>query len=709
MRLVRLRTQLASLIAGKSWRSAWARSDDTAGGGGRAELSRPYALSPWVLRAVSLITAPVAALPVKFLGADDQEITDPDRADWWSKPALTAGGRMTRGQFVEASHVSLNLWGECFWLMDDTWLARRGERAPLIIARPDRMRHVVRGGELLGWEFTDGAGARHSFLPQDVVQTKFFNPYDEFRGLAPLEAARIAADADYAGALFSKHLAQSNGDRGVYVIAKDGQISEDQQKQIEASLRQKREMNQRGVYKSSFLTGNVTIEDPKIQAADAAFVASRMENRKEIFAAFGVPVNMADKTESTAVGGASDRYRLREDCCVPQSMRLAESIAIVEQRRSGVALEVQFDWSQDGVMQQVRNERAAAACVMHARGVPWSELNEFFSLGLPEFPGSKTAWLPLNLQAAADEPKTPETKPAAQPAPDAGTPPADAPQKLARAVSALESLINQRAARASSKESDRDKLWRHHQAAQAASVKLWRAQIGKALAEARRETLANLGASDKVLQAKSRRGLLNIIFDLTKFTARLTMLAAAAARETFAAAEVLFNDDYGFTDDPWTMPEPEVIAAVREREPFIADAAREIRDAVGAEVEAGLQAGESTDQIAERVRGAFNAADKERATTIARTETAIAFSTAHLRGMKAKGILYKEWLTARDEQVRASHMKLDGVVVGVNDDFDLGNGVHMPCPCAQHAPAGEVINCRCVLIASRGPATQPAS
>jgi len=707
--LATIRSQLAGLIAGKSWRAAWARGDDAISGGA-SKLSEPYKNSPWVLRAISLVTAPVAALPLKFIGADDQEISDPARAEWWKRPALAPAGRMTRGQFIEASHASLNLWGECFWIMDDTWLSRNAaNRAPLILARPDRMRHVVRAGELFGWEFTDGAGARHTFLPQDVVQTKFFNPYCDWRGLAPLEAARVAAEADYAGALFAKHLAQSNGDRGVYVIAKDGQVSLDQQAQIEASLRQKREMNQRGVYKTSFLTGNVTIEDPKIQAADAAFVASRLENRKEIFAAFGVPANMADKTESTAVGGASDRYRLREDCCVPQAARLSESLAMVEQRRSGVALEVQFDWSQDGVMQQVRNERAQAACTMHARGVPWSELNQFFALGLPEFPGSKTAWLPLNLQPATDDapPKTQPQPPVPTPVPD------NAPQKMGDAVERLASLLTERRAAltitAERAPDAREKLWLHHQTAQAASVKLWKTQIGKALSEARRETLANLGASDKLLEAKSTRGLLNIIFDLAKFTLRLTQLATAAARETFANADESFNEDYGFTDDPWKTPDPEVTAAARSREPFIADAAKQIRDDVSAEIEAGLQAGESTDKIADRVRGAFNAADKERATTIARTETAIAFSTAHERGMKAKGIQFKEWLTARDEQVRTSHMKLDGVIVPVNETFDLGNGLHMAHPCAEGAPAGEVINCRCVLIASRGPATPPAS
>lgn len=700
--LNQLRSRIAAFIVGKSWRQAWASGGDPFTRG--AELQQPFKQSPWVFRAVSLISAPVSALPLKFMLDDDEAQKDTERDAFWSRPALSPRGRVSLCDFIEASVIWLNLKGECFWILDDTWLSRGGARSPLIMAAPDKMRHVVRANELIGWEYQDGAGARHVFLPQDVVQIAFFNPYDPFRGLAPLESARIAADADYASAMFSKHLAQSNGDRGVYVIAKGGQLMEGQQQQIEARIREKRELNQRGIYKSMFLTGDVTIEDPKIQAADAAFISGRVENRKEIFIAFGVPPSMADKAESYSVGAASDRFRLREDTCIPISVKLCEGIEQIEQRRSGKAFKVRQDWTLDPVMQSARNERVKQAAEMWKTGVPWCELNDFFSLGLGAFAGSDKAWLPLNLVEVEDKEKRSEGAEETEepgPVPPAAT---EGPAaKIGRAVESIQSILSRsheadKGVRAPEEDTKREALWKHHMAARSKSEKLFITQIRKCLAEARKETLSNLDNAEN-LKSLRQRGVLDIIFDLVKFTGRMNAMAAAAARQALADAEEQFNEDHDFTDDPWTMPDPLLIEHVRSREPFIADASEEIRDQVKEEIEAGLKEGESAQQIAKRVKNAFNGIADERAVTIARTETGIAYGLSHIEGMKAKGFKFKEWLSARDEMVRLTHQHADGVAVPIDEAFEIGEA-HMQHPGDPKAPAGEIINCRCVLIAA---------
>lgn len=694
-----LRSRLAAALIGKSWKTAWAAGGDPLARG--AELAQPFKQSPWVFRAVSLISAPISAQPLKFMAGDDEALSDAERDSFWSRPALSPRGRMSLCDFLEASVIWLNLKGECFWILDDTWISRTAAKSPVILAAPDKMRHIVRANQLIGWEYQDGTGSKHVFLPQDVVQIAFFNPYDPFRGLAPLESAMIAADADYAAGVFSKHLAQSNGDRGVYVIAKDGQIQEDQQKQIEARIREKRELNQKGIYKSLFLSGNVSIEDPKIQAADAAFIAGRIENRKEVFIAFGVPPSMADKAESYSVGAASDRFRLREDTCMPTSAKLMEGIEQIEARRSGKVFKVRQDWSLDPVMQQARNERSTAAVAMHQRGVPWEELNEFFSLGLGSFAGSDKAWLPLNLVAveAKVDSASAETEDAAEAAATLDEPAA----KIGRSASVIESLLSGsvRHPLPAIRSDKREQLWKHNMAARSKSEKLYLTQIRKALAEARKETLANLDNAE-ALKSLRNRGILDIIFDLAKFTGRMTTLLAAAARDAIAAADEQFNEDQEFTDDPWATPDPLVLEHIAKREPFLKDASQDIRDAVKEEIEAGITAGESAGEIAGRIKKAFNDIADERAATIARTETAIAYGRAHLEGMKAKGFEFKEWLTARDENVRLSHQHADGAIVPIDEPFTIGEA-KLQHPGDPSAPAGEIINCRCVLMAARNP------
>jgi hypothetical protein len=79
------------------------------------------------------------------------------------------------------------LAGESFWILDDLSLVpypeERGKLSPLIVARPDRMRHICSQGKLVGWEYKDAANNTWPLLPEQVIQWKNPNPYNEYRGL----------------------------------------------------------------------------------------------------------------------------------------------------------------------------------------------------------------------------------------------------------------------------------------------------------------------------------------------------------------------------------------------------------------------------------------------------------------------------------------------------------------------------------------------
>ena len=82
-------------------------------------------------------------------------------------------------------------------------------------------------------------------------------------------------------------------------------------------LRAKREAASRGEFRPAFLSAEVSVEDPKAQALDAALVAQRIENRDEIAVAFGVPPSMFRTSASYSIGSASDYFRLIETGCMP--------------------------------------------------------------------------------------------------------------------------------------------------------------------------------------------------------------------------------------------------------------------------------------------------------------------------------------------------------------------------------------------------------
>jgi hypothetical protein len=113
----------------------------------------------------------------------------------------------------------------------------------------------------------------------------------------------------------------------------------------------------------------------------------------------------------------------------------------------------------------------------------------------------------------------------------------------------------------------------------------------------------------------------------------------------------------------------------------------------------GLAAGMTNEDIkteVERITG-FS---EMRADTIARTETVAAYNAGDYAGAKALGEfgpVEKQWLAANDRRTRPSHVAADGQVVAFDQSFKVG-GVEMDRPHDPGAPAGEVVNCRCVMI-----------
>ena len=76
--------------------------------------------------------------------------------------------------------------------------------------------------------------------------------------------------------------------------------------------------------------------------------------------------------------------------------------------------------------------------------------------------------------------------------------------------------------------------------------------------------------------------------------------------------------------------------------------------------------------------------------------------------MKDAGVEFKEWVTSQDDRVRLDHFHVDGNIVGIDDTHTVG-GEEMMHPGDPAASAKQVVRCRCVEIASIGPATPKES
>ena len=102
----------------------------------------------------------------------------------------------------------------------------------------------------------------------------------------------------------------------------------------------------------------------------------------------------------------------------------------------------------------------------------------------------------------------------------------------------------------------------------------------------------------------------------------------------------------------------------------------------------------------ERVEDYFaNGGTGEDIARIADTETHRIANTAALDTAKQAGATNKTWVTMLDDRVRETHDYLEGMTVGIDEDFYTYDGDHASAP-GLFELAENNVNCRCELLFS---------
>ena len=658
----------------------------------QAGLRNPYAQSVWVASAIGLVVQPLKAVGLKFY-LDEEEYEDPTLCAWWRRPALG----MSYEEFLDATAGWLKLSGEFFWIFDDTYLARgNGPRGQFVVAAPDRMRHVVTGGVLQGWVYTDDAGRQIPLLQEQVIHAKRWNPTNPYRGLGEIEAARLAAETDLLAGRYVRDTYANQGDGGDYISAKNGTLTDEQRDQVTAALRAKRQAKLRGDFRPLFFSSDIEVKAPTITPPDLAFVANRLQTRHEVFIAFGVPPGMADVQASYSIGSASDYFRLIHGASMPVGNTIAGAMEALLLRQTGKAVRAYFDFDEHPTMQQVRGERIDAAAKLWAMGMPMQEINGYLDMGLNEYEGWDTGYLPFSVQpvGAPLEAQVPEPGAPAEPLDDPVAQmrltfksKAPAPQPADCPCCGDHAEMQALAIR------QPGSSWAAHWRARQATIRMYAARFNKALMSARADVVSRVTKGAKSVAA-------DFIFDLEEWEQMLQVEFAKAGQVAMETAGRQLLAEIG-RDDAWTMPPAKALAYLKSRENFFTNIADEVHTQILGSREEGFKSGDTTDELAARIRAEFTGITRQRSLRIAMTETSAAYGAARQEALEQSGIEYKEWLTSGNENVRPSHRAAQGQIVEVSQPFIVGGASIMhPGDGSLGAPPAEIINCHCVALAT---------
>jgi len=695
-------------------------------GGSGDGLHAPYAASAWVRRAIKYVAGPISSVDLVFskpsgssamrrhrgkgarlftsrgIVARDTsaEVELPQIREWLKEPM--AG--LTYEDFVEAS-IGWYKLQECFWVLADDGArvpfpeVKTNPFAPIIVARPDRMRPTVADGKVTAWNFTDANGKVWELEPEQVVRLFGWNPYDPHRGLGDYASAHLAAETHHLSSKFKRNLTGDN-DTAPIISAKNGSPSDTQIEQIKMSLMDRRAARMRGNSKALFLPGEVDVHDPKILSVDAAFIAGMLEDRHEIFIAFGVPPSLADVKASYSIGQASDWFALIFNTCIPEGNKFCAALEQLIFRMSGERVEVGLNWDEHYVMQQVRSERMKDADSLFSKGVPMMAINEYLNLGLPQYEEWNQGYIPINLAPVSAEANKAAQAPAPKPDEFAE---GEGKDKTDKALHLIRSAF---AFRAAGPTPEQKSLWENHMRLRSRAVKLYQGKVSKVLFDYRAKALRNLEAASQ--KSLTQRSLVDVLFDPQSFVRDLLASLSPAQREVLEQAVRELHDEIGQPDDPWTLPPASVKDFIADRENKLAGVGDTVFEKIKAALQEGIDAGESTEKLAARIKAAFNELSNYEARRIAMTETSAAYGFSRNAAMVAAGITHKSWLSNHGPHVRAAHRAAEALygspeqAIPMNEPFDVG-GEALMYPGDPAGSAGNVINCHCIQIARKEP------
>ena len=186
----------------------------------------------------------------------------------------------SRFTLMEASQQHMEMTGEWIWVVE--YDPRANFPVGLWPVRPDRMEPVPDPADYLkGWVYTSPDGREQVPLePREVIQGRYPNPMDPYRGLGPVQSVLVEVQADRAAAEWNRNYFWNSAEPGG-VIQVDHALDDDEFDELAGRWRE----SHRGVsraHRVAILEGGQTWVPNSHSIKDMDFTALRGLSRDQI-------------------------------------------------------------------------------------------------------------------------------------------------------------------------------------------------------------------------------------------------------------------------------------------------------------------------------------------------------------------------------------------------------------------------------------------
>ncbi len=196
--------------------------------------------------------------------------------------------------FLHKMMGHLDLGGEAIIHMN---ASKGGELIEQTLLRPDRVTLTLNSEqtEIITYDYSCGGVVEH-YKPAEIVHIKYFNPADDFRGLAPIAVAAKAIAQHNASKDYNIGL-MMNGCRPTGVLKTADSLTDDQYDQLRKEVEQKY-AGTANAGKPMILEGGLEFQQIALSPEDMGWSMQQIMAAREICIVEGVPPELCGDVES---------------------------------------------------------------------------------------------------------------------------------------------------------------------------------------------------------------------------------------------------------------------------------------------------------------------------------------------------------------------------------------------------------------------------
>lgn len=578
-------------------------------------------------------------------------------------------------RWMDMTEQALCMWGESF-----TFYSKRGNRpVEMWWARADRVTvHRHETEYISHFTYDAGNGLKIRFERDETLWLRFPNINNEYEGLSPLGAARLAADTSSAAmktnaAIFKNGLAGA----GIVMPMNGGNLTQEQGDAVADALNRRF----RGVdnaHKIGVLKFGVDIKQLSLTPKDAEFVGMMNLSLEDIARAYAVPIDKIGGKRTYQNVDDSEKV-FWNDCIIPEAKFIAAEITEQLLPLFGGDMVAEFDTANVAVLHEAETARWDRWQGQISTGA--RTINEYRSEeGLDPVPWGDVYWVD-GLRSPVDSAERPTvTSTPAIAAPAEEVQPTERTRRT-RTIEYGSAEHIQRMQRAD----EAAEPWERRIGTECASLMLDQKQ--SIVAQLRKRSFTRADAEDLADEPFDRQRWIKA------FRVRMRPVLQGVYGEVADLAKDELGVSFGFN-----VKDPHVIRAIEAQVQSFAEEVNDttwnlLRDSLTE----GIANGESIDDLAKRVDAVMGDRIRSSREVIARTETTKASTSGTLESWRQSGVVTgKEWVASLDKRTRETHVAAHGQVVGLDELFTVGAATGTGP--GQMSSARESVQCRCSII-----------